>query len=858
MSRIYLSFFSVILAFFLIGQIKAQSTARLQVIHNAADPAAEMVDVYLNNDLLLDDFEFRTATSYIDAPAGETITIGVAPTSSNSVGDTIASFEFNLTAGEKYVAIANGMLTPDDFTANPDGKSIAFDIYARGDMRESGMESDQVDFVVFHGATDAPTVDVIARDVATIVDDAAYSDFTDYISVPADQYYLDVTPGNDNETIVGTFDADLSGLGGGAAVVFASGFLSPDEGQAAFGLFAALPDGNVAEFPAVTTARLQVIHNAADPAAEMVDIYLNDGLLLDDFEFRAATPYIDAPANQDITISVAPSSSASVEDAIAAFDFNLMAAEKYVAVANGVLTPEDFAANPDERSIAFDIYARGDMRESGMESDQVDFVVFHGATDAPTVDVIARDVATIVDDAAYSDFTDYISVPADQYYLDVTPGNDNETIVGTFDADLSGLGGGAAVVFASGFLSPDEGQAAFGLFAALPDGNVAKFPAVTTARLQVIHNAADPAAEMVDIYLNDGLLLDDFEFRAATPYIDAPANQDITISVAPSTSTSVEDAIAAFDLNLMAAEKYVAVANGVLTPDDFVINPDGKSTAFDIYVKSETREMAMDTSKVDFFVFHGVTDAPTVDVMARRVAELVDELSYGQFSEYISVNPDNYIIDLAPSVDSTQIILTFDGAISGLKGGAAAVFASGFVMPAKNQDGASFALYAALPDGQVVEFGKISVANVQIIHNAADPAADSVDIYLNDGLAIDNFGFRTATDFIEIPANEPITISVAPGNSSSVDDALKNFPLRLLAAENYLVVANGVIDPNQFAGNPDGRDIAFDLLIKDGVMMNTTEEDEVGLLVVHGATDAPAVDVIARDVATLVSAASYR
>jgi hypothetical protein len=112
--------------------------------------------------------------------------------------------------------------------------------------------------------------------------------------------------------------------------------------------------------------------------------------------------------------------------------------------------------------------------------DNVDFFVLHGATDAPTVDVIARDVATLVDDAAYGDMTDYISVPPASYLLDVTPGNDNETVVATFEADLSSLAGGAAVVFASGFLAPDEGQPAFGIYAALPTGDVVAFGTITS------------------------------------------------------------------------------------------------------------------------------------------------------------------------------------------------------------------------------------------------------------------------------------------------------------------------------------------------------------------------------------------
>ena len=109
----------------------------------------------------------------------------------------------------------------------------------------------------------------------------------------------------------------------------------------------------------------------------------------------------------------------------------------------------------------------------------------------------------------------YLSVPAASYILNVTPGNDNSTVVASYLADLSTLGGGAAVVFASGYLDPlaNNNGPAFGLYAALPNGAVVAFPAATTARLQVIHNAADPAAALVDIYVNGNLLIPDLAFR---------------------------------------------------------------------------------------------------------------------------------------------------------------------------------------------------------------------------------------------------------------------------------------------------------------------------------------------------------
>ena len=87
-------------------------TAELQVIHNAADPAAAEVDVYVNGDLLLDDFAFRTATPFVEVPAGVELNIGVAPGTSGGSEDILASFPVTLAAGGRYLAVANGVLDP--------------------------------------------------------------------------------------------------------------------------------------------------------------------------------------------------------------------------------------------------------------------------------------------------------------------------------------------------------------------------------------------------------------------------------------------------------------------------------------------------------------------------------------------------------------------------------------------------------------------------------------------------------------------------------------------------------------------------------------------------------------------------
>lgn len=223
-----------------------------------------------------------------------------------------------------------------------------------------------------------------------------------------------------------------------------------------------------------------------------------------------------------------------------------------------------------------------------------------------------------------------------------------------------------------------------------------------TARLQVIHNSADIAAKSVDVYLNDKLLLKDFMFRQATPFIDAPAGTEFTVGVAPANSMSVNDVIAKFNLKLDSGKAYVAIANGVLDTSKYSGNPDKKPTAFTLFIKQMAREKAMDMDKVEFFVLHGSTDAPAVDIYARGVVKIVSNAAYGDMTDYIAVPPAKYTLDITPANSPNTIVKSVDADLSSLKGGAGVVFASGFLDPSKNQNGNSFCVLVALPNGNVI------------------------------------------------------------------------------------------------------------------------------------------------------------
>ncbi|MFN6092059.1 MAG: DUF4397 domain-containing protein, partial [Bacteroidota bacterium] len=108
----------------LISITSLAQTAKIQVIHNSADAAASQVDVYLNGGLAIDNFAYRTATPFIDVPAGVQISVAIAPSTSASVSDAIATFNYTLTANEKYVIVANGIVSTSGYTP-----SIPFDLH---------------------------------------------------------------------------------------------------------------------------------------------------------------------------------------------------------------------------------------------------------------------------------------------------------------------------------------------------------------------------------------------------------------------------------------------------------------------------------------------------------------------------------------------------------------------------------------------------------------------------------------------------------------------------------------------------------------------------------------------------------
>ena len=117
-------------------------------------------------------------------------------------------------------------------------------------------------------------------------------------------------------------------------------------------------------------------------------------------------------------------------------------------------------------------------------------------------------------------------------------------------------------------------------------------------------------------------------------------------------------------------------------------------------------------------------------------------------------------------------------------------------------------------------------AAVQIIHNSPYP---TVDIYVDDALALEGVEYRASTGLVDLPVNA--TVGIAPTGG----DIIASFPFELEEGNSYVVVASGIV------GNEDHP---FDLLPSTLESM-AVDNDHFAVKVMHGVTDAPAVDIYA-------------
>ena len=418
--------------------------SEVQLIHNAP---YRPVNVDFNGSELIYNLNYRNATAPLSISGSGTISI-------SSINESyVHDFSLNIEANKKYVGGVVGTLEDQN---NP-LKIVITPLSLENEINSN------FEIKLFNGISDIGGLDFYAND-QLISENLGYGEFSEYLGIST-QTDMIIMKESGTHNSIGSYNVDISQRTGETGIVFASGYYNSEQVFAPVGMSIAYPSGLVERLEnAVSTldetASVQIIHNSPYP---VVDIYVDGTEALGDVPYRATTGLIDLPIST--TVGIAPANDA----VIASFPFSLVSGGHYVVTASGIVGDTDHP---------FDLVA-STLDTAAVDADHFALKVYHGVTDAPAVDIYANG-SLLVDSLDYGDYAGYVQVPVGDYTIDVAA-HGSTTPVASFSAPLTGLGGGAGVVFASGFLSPAATDSAFTLILTTPSGYNVELPATTTA-----------------------------------------------------------------------------------------------------------------------------------------------------------------------------------------------------------------------------------------------------------------------------------------------------------------------------------------------------------------------------------------
>ena len=203
-----------------------RGTAHVQLIHSAY---RQTLRVEVDGEVIVPSFAFRTATPFLEVPAGDSLRLSFIPIGGPVPAADSVSYTVYFDADERYVAVAAG-----DYDAD---RAIDLQIETFAGAPAPGTIGRQnVALLAFHGAKDAPAF------TGTLLPSGpsgslSFTEFAGYLEVPGrDPYTFTVAaPGRALATYRTTFEF----WRGKSAVIFANGRLDNNT----FQLWVALDNG---------------------------------------------------------------------------------------------------------------------------------------------------------------------------------------------------------------------------------------------------------------------------------------------------------------------------------------------------------------------------------------------------------------------------------------------------------------------------------------------------------------------------------------------------------------------------------------------------------------------------------------
>jgi len=370
------------------AQDRTDEDASIRFVH--ASPDAPAIDVIVDGAPVAENVAFSSASDYLPFSAGEH-QVQIVPTGSGAES-AVLDETVDLDGGGAYIFAAAGLLNEIE------AKTYEVDL--------DDLDENQSRVRLVHLSPDTDNVDLYVTGGDEWFDDVDFPNASDYKDVDAGSYDLEVRA-HDSETVALT----LSGFEvqpGRALDVLVLGQSSDNsltaltlETRASPACGAVIGDGTDDD------ACVRVIHTSI--GAPAVDVYVNDSLVIENLAFGSATDFAPLPSGDDRNIKIVPTGS-PLDAAVVDTNVDLDAGQAYDLIAFNRVDDIDVKAV--------------DVNLNPLPVGQARLRILHEAPDSPDVDVVITDGPALFEGVGTGDETDYTTVDAGTYDLQLKDGDD--------------------------------------------------------------------------------------------------------------------------------------------------------------------------------------------------------------------------------------------------------------------------------------------------------------------------------------------------------------------------------------------------------------------------------------------------
>lgn len=198
-----------------------------------------------------------------------------------------------------------------------------------------------------------------------------------------------------------------------------------------------------------------------------------------------------------------------------------------------------------------------------------------------------------------------------------------------------------------------------------------------------IHNSGDQALDSTEIWINGALYADNFIYRSCTGFGEVISDDSVVVALCPVGSLNDSSAFYSAVFPFDASKDYVMVLDGIISTTGYITNA---ATEIQFFQRENALVLTDSIGYNPLLFFHGVTDAPPIDIADEQNNIWVDNLGYGQYAqEYVYAAAENNTINI--NFANGDPLLSLCGQFANLFPGAFTVVASGFANPADNSNG---------------------------------------------------------------------------------------------------------------------------------------------------------------------------